>query len=195
MIRDFTGTNKKTGSLAGHLLVATPVIEDGCFARSVIYICTHNAEGAMGIIINQPIENVGMGEVFEQLNITSKPSSRELPIHFGGPVEAGRGFMVHSSDYKSPESLIEQDGMMVSASASVLYALAEGKGPEKGILTLGYSGWSPSQLESEIESGSWIVVPATTSLVFAADNETKWNLALAALGIDMGHFSTIVGHA
>ena len=166
MIRDLTDKSKKTGSLAGHLLVATPVIEEGCFSRSVIYMCTHNSEGAMGVIINQSIENVGMGEVFEQLNITPKANARELPIHFGGPVEAGRGFMIHSNDFHSAESLIEQDGMVVTASASVLYALAEGKGPQKGLLTLGYAGWSPGQLESEIESGSWIVVPASSSLVF-----------------------------
>ena len=186
---------KKTGSLAGHLLVATPVIEDGCFARSVIYICSHNSDGAMGLIINYPVENVGMSEVYEQLSIPTSARSRELPIHFGGPVEAGRGFMIHSNDYQSPESLIEQEGMSVSASAAVLYSLAEGKGPEKGILTLGYAGWAPGQLETEIEGGSWIVVPARASLVFAEENDMKWNLAIGDLGIDMGHFSTTVGHA
>jgi putative transcriptional regulator len=195
MIRDLTGKDKKTGSLAGHLLVATPSIESGCFARSVIYVCSHNSEGAMGVIVNYPVENVGMTEVFEQLSIPAQSTARELPIHFGGPVEAGRGFMIHTNDFKSPEALIEQDGIVVSANASVLYSLAEGKGPQKGLLTLGYAGWSPGQLESEIESGSWITVPADASLIFADDNETKWNMAIASLGIDMGHLSMTVGHA
>ena len=149
----------------------------------------------MGIIVNHPIDNVNMNEVFDQLSIPAKAGARHLPIHFGGPVEAGRGFMVHSDDFSSPEPLIEQSGMVVSANASVLHALADGKGPHKGLLTLGYAGWSPGQLESEIESGSWLTVPATSSLVFAEDNDTKWNLAVGSLGIDMGHFSTVVGHA
>lgn len=195
MTYQLTGTGKKTGSLAGLLLAATPAIESGCFARSVIYLCSHNSQGAMGIIVNYPIDNVDMTEVFDQLSIPAKAGARHLPIHFGGPVEAGRGFMVHSDDFSSPEPLIAQDGMVVSANASVLHALAEGKGPHKGLLTLGYSGWSPGQLESEIESGSWLTVPATSSLVFAEDNDTKWNLAVGSLGIDMGHFSTVVGHA
>src|ERR1700761_4077528 len=99
---------QNTGSLAGHLLIATPVVQESCFARSVIYMCAHNAEGAMGIIINYPVENIDIGDVFEQLSIDNKLHLRPLPIHFGGPVESSRGFVVHSNDYASEDSLIEK---------------------------------------------------------------------------------------
>jgi len=188
-------TGKKTGSLAGHLLIATPVVQESCFARSVIYMCAHNEAGAMGMIINYPVENVHIKEIFEQLEIVRQAQARELPVHFGGPVEANRGFIVHSAEYASDESLIRKDGIAVTASISVLKALAEGNGPAQGLLVLGYAGWSSGQLESEIEGGSWIVVPASTELVFDTNNAIKHSLALSTLGIDMGHYSTDVGHA
>src|SRR5262249_55936817 len=109
--------------------------------------------------------------------------------------ESSRGFVVHSNDYTCEGSLIEKNGITVTASITVLQALAQGRGPAQGMLVLGYAGWSPGQLESEIEAGSWIVVPASRKLVFDTDNDTKWNVALATLGIDMGHYSTVVGHA
>jgi putative transcriptional regulator len=185
----------KNGSLAGHLLIATAVVQDSCFARSVVYLCAHNEAGAMGIIINYPVENIGFKDILEQLEIDSQGAPRELPIHFGGPVEANRGFVVHDADYATEDTLIQKDGIAVTASLSILQALAQGKGPAQGMLVLGYAGWSPKQLESEIEGGSWIVVPASKHLVFDTNNETKWNVAVATLGIDMGHFSTVVGHA
>lgn len=184
-----------TGSLAGHLLIATPVVKDSCFARSVIYMCAHNEDGAMGIIVNYPVGNIHLKEIFEQLDIDAKSQARELPVHFGGPVESNRGFVVHSSDYKTEECLIQKDGIVVTASVSILQELAQGKGPQQGMLVLGYAGWSPGQLESEIETGSWMVVPASKELVFDTTNETKWNGAVATLGIDMGHYSNTVGHA
>jgi putative transcriptional regulator len=184
------------GSLEGHLLIATPVVQDTCFARSVIYMCAHNEAGAMGIIINYPVENLDIREIFEQLDINSVQKAHALPVHFGGPVEANRGFVVHSADdYASNESLIQRNGVAVTASINVLQELAKGQGPAQGMLVLGYAGWSPGQLEQEIEGGSWIVVPATKQLVFDTDNETKWNVAISTLGIDMGHYSTDVGHA
>lgn len=191
----FDSSKDKSGSLAGQLLIATPVVQDSCFARSVIFMCAHNEAGAMGIIINYPVENISIKEIFEQLDINSVSNARNLPIHFGGPVEANRGFVVHSSDYTTEESLFAKDGITVTASINVLQELAEGKGPTQGMLVLGYAGWSPGQLESEIEGGSWIVVPATPNLIFSKENETKWNVAVSTLGIDMGHYSTDVGHA
>lgn len=183
------------GTLAGHLLIATSVVQDSCFARSVIYMCAHNESGAMGIIVNYPVENIGIRDIFEQLDIDSQHATRDIPIHFGGPVEANRGFVVHSSDYGTQDSLISKDGIAVTASISILEQLAQGNGPTQGMLVLGYAGWSPGQLEAEIEGGSWIVVPASTALVFDSNNESKWNLAISSLGFDMGHFSTVVGHA
>ena len=149
----------------------------------------------MGIIINTPIDTVDIGEIFDQLNIASRDQSRSLPIHFGGPVEGHRGFILHTNDTETEGNLIVRDGIAVSASVGVLQQLAEGRGPRQGMLVLGYAGWAAGQLESEIESGSWISVPASAKLVFDTDNETKWMVALSSLGIDMGHFSTVVGHA
>jgi putative transcriptional regulator len=196
MISDIEWTeNKKEGSLAGRLLVATPVVKGSCFERSVIYLCAHNKEGAMGIIVNYPVETVQLREIFDQLGIGAAPGARGLPIHFGGPVEANRGFVVHGGGYKPQDSLVNGDGIYVTASVSILQDLAEGNGPEKGMLALGYAGWSPGQLESEIETGSWIVAPASAKLMFDVGNELKWNLAISSMGIDLGHFSTDVGHA
>lgn len=185
----------QTGSFAGHLLIATPAVQDSCFTRSVIYMCAHNDAGAMGIIINYPVRNLRMKEIFSHLDIPAKDNLHELPIHFGGPVEANRGFVLHSADYDTKESLVNQGGIVVTSSLSILEDLAEGKGPAQGMLVLGYAGWSPGQLESEIESGSWITIPASPQLVFDTHNDVKWNTAVSSLGIDIGHFSATVGHA
>ena len=195
MALNVTLSKDKDGSLAGHLLIATPVIEESCFTRSVIYLCAHNEAGAMGIIINYPVENIGLKDILDQLDIESKTKPRDFPIHFGGPVEANRGFVVHSVEYATEETLIQKNGVAVTASVSLLQDLAQGNGPAQGMLVLGYAGWSPGQLESEIETGSWIVVPASKQLVFDTNNETKWNVAISTLGIDMGHYSSVVGHA
>jgi len=191
---EFPG-NENNGFLAGRLLIATPVVQGSCFARSLIYLCAHNEAGAMGIIVNYPVENLQLKEIFGQLGITTKPMAREFPVHFGGPVEANRGFVVHTGDYKPKESLIHEGGISVTSSLSILQELAEGKGPEQGMLVLGYAGWAPGQLENEIETGSWIVAPASKQLMFDTGNELKWNLAISSMGIDLGHLSTDVGHA
>ncbi len=183
------------GSLAGHLLVAAPQVQESCFARSVIYMCAHNDTGAMGVIVNYTIDSIGIGDVFEQLDITSALQAEDFPVHFGGPVEANRGFVLHSTDYSSGESLIEGNGIAVTASIGILQEIGKGTGPQRGMLMLGYAGWSPGQLESEIESGSWMVVPASPKLVFDTDNDLKWHLAMGTLGIDIGHYSSDVGHA
>ena len=183
------------GSLAGNLLIATPVVQGSCFDRSVIYMCAHNHEGAMGIIVNYPVVTVQLKEVFDQLNIESAVPMPDVPIHFGGPVESYRGFIMHSAESAPHDAVFARSGTAVSASMNSLQKIAEGKGPNKGLLMLGYAGWAPGQLESEIEAGSWIVIPATRKLVFDTDNESKWNVAVATLGFDMGHFSSQVGHA
>lgn len=188
-------TQNKAGSLAGHLLIATPSIQGSCFARSVVYLCAHNEAGAMGVIVNYPVESIQLGDIFEQLDIHAKEQARELPVYFGGPVESNRGFVVHDADYPAGECLIAKDGIAVSANVSILQELAQGAGPQKGMLVLGYAGWSPGQLESEIETGSWIVVPATRQLMFDTASDLKWNVAIASMGIDLGHLSTDVGHA
>jgi putative transcriptional regulator len=184
-----------SGSLAGRLIVATPMIQESCFTRSVIYMCSHDAMGAMGVIVNYPIGNIRLKEVLEQLNISTEIELHDLPVHFGGPVESNRGFVVHTSDFEAEGCLINKNGIAVTASVSILHELAQGKGPSQGMLVLGYAGWAPGQLESELETGSWMVVNPSVELVFNAENDTKWGVAVSTLGIDVGHFSSTVGHA
>ncbi len=188
-------TQDKAGSLAGHLLISTPAIQGSFFTRSMVYLCAHNEEGAMGVIVNYPVENIRLTEIFDQLGIHAATKPRDLPVHFGGPVESNRGFIVHEAEYPAEGCLIAKDGIAVTASLSILQDLAEGKGPKNGMLVLGYAGWAAGQLESEIETGSWIIAPATRQLVFDTANDLKWNVAIASMGIDLGHLSTDVGHA
>lgn len=195
MLSNLPFSKDTPASLAGHLLIATAAVDDSCFERSVIYMCAHNAEGAMGIIVNAPVAEVDIEGIFDQLNIRHNEHASHLPIHFGGPVEAHRGFVVHSAEHPVPDSIVCRDGIAVTANISVLHELAQGRGPAQSMLVLGYAGWSPGQLESEIEQGSWLVVPANKKLIFDTDNETKHAVALSTLGIDMGHLSSTVGHA
>jgi putative transcriptional regulator len=188
------GRDRADTSLAGKLLVATPAIQGSCFDRAVVYMCAHDHEGAMGVIINYPVATVQLDEILKQLEIKTPEIIPELPIHFGGPVETYRGFVLHTGE-AAQDSIFAKDGIVVSASVNILQKIADGQGPKQGYLMLGYSGWAAGQLESEIEGGSWIVVPASKELVFATSNDTKWSTAIAALGFDMGHFSTQVGHA
>ncbi len=185
---------RRTGSLAGKLLVAAPSLQETCFTRAVIYMCSHSEAGAMGITVNYPVDNVGFDDIMEQLKIENA-GGRSLPIHFGGPVESNRGFIVHSDDFTAAGTIYKNDGLAVTSNAEVLQMIAKGQGPKQAMLTLGYAGWSAGQLEAEMESGSWIVVSANRQLVFETDNEMKWSLAIASLGFDVGNFSTAVGHA
>mgnify|MGYP002785016544 CR=1 FL=1 len=183
-----------TKSLEGHLLIAAPSLQDPFFQRAVIYMCSHDAQGAMGVIVNYPVQNVKLDDILDQLDIHAH-DNHALSIHFGGPVDANRGFVVHSSDFTAEGNIIEKNGISVSANITVLQALAEGRGPAKGMLVLGYAGWSAGQLEEEIEKGSWIIAAADPQLVFATGDDKKWSNAVASLGIDLGHYSADVGHA
>lgn len=183
------------GYLAGQLLVATPVIDTGCFQKSVIYVFAHSADGAMGIIINQPLELVNYTSLIEGLDIPMDAANKQLPVYFGGPVERARGFVIHSTDYTREFSLIRHGDLAVTASSTILQDMAAGKGPKNAALIVGYAGWTAGQLEAEIEQNSWITVPATADLVFNTENELKWATASKSLGVDMAFFSTTVGHA
>lgn len=183
------------GSLKGRLLVATPVIQESCFAKSVVYVCAHNEAGAMGVIINYPVENLAIADIFEQLEIEPTAHTRQLPVHFGGPVDSNRGFVLHSDDYKAEGSIVGENGIVLTSNMSILRDVAQGAGPQEGLLTLGYAGWGAGQLETEIEQGSWIAAPANRKLVFETDNDLKWHLSAASLGVDLTRLSSIVGHA
>ena len=184
-----------TGFLAGQLLVATPLIDSGCFQKSVIYVFTHNAEGAMGLIINQPLEMVNYASLIDGASLPAEGKTKEISTYFGGPVERARGFVIHSNDYQKDTALYRSADLSVTASSAILHDLVAGTGPQQAALVVGYAGWDAGQLESEIEQNSWISVPATADLVFGTENELKWATASKSLGIDMAFFSTAVGHA
>lgn len=185
----------RPGYLAGQLLVATPVITAGCFQKSVVYVFAHNDDGAMGLIINQPLELINYSALLEGMDLPKGTGDGELPVYFGGPIERARGFVIHSSDYKRDFTLARAGELAVTASSAILTDITNQKGPEKAVLCVGYAGWSAGQLEAEIESNSWINVPATNQLVFGTDDELKWATASKSLGVDMAFFSTTVGHA
>ena len=185
----------QSGYLAGQLLVATPVIDSGSFQKSVIYVFAHSADGAMGLIVNQPLEKVNYASLLEGMDLSAEAANHEIPVYFGGPVERARGFVIHSTDYHRDFTLARSAELAVTASSAILNDIVQGKGPKNAALIVGYAGWSAGQLEAEIEANSWINVPATEKLVFDTENELKWATASKSLGIDMAFFSTTVGHA
>lgn len=184
------------GYLSGQLLVATPLVNSPGFARSVIYLCNHDQHGAMGIIINHIIENISYKDLFEQLSISRDHTIGQLPVHYGGPVEINRGFVIyHYDDLPKPDSLFSLDHIAVSSSLTILREIAQGGGPKERLLALGYAGWAAGQLEMEMEANSWLSVPASRELIFSADNESKWQRAAQAQGIDIRKMTSDIGHA
>ena len=169
-------------------------MRDPRFTRSVIYMCSHTEEGAMGIGINRPAENINFSQLLEQLQIKATPV-KELPIFAGGPVETGRGFVLHSSEYSQESTMVISDTIALSATVDILTALAEGVGPKNHLLALGYAGWGEGQLESELAKNSWLSVDAEDEVVFKAPLDQKWHLAMAGLGVDVSKLSPDAGHA
>ena len=182
-------------SLTGQLLVAMPQMSDPRFARSVVYLCAHSADGAMGLVVNRLINSLTFRSLLEQLGLDSDPPAFDMPVHFGGPVESSRGFVLHSADYVQDSTLLINDDIALTATIDVLRAIAEGKGPARRVLALGYAGWAAGQLDAEIQANGWLLVPADPDLVFDPDNDTKWERALAKIGIDLTLLSSEAGHA
>lgn len=182
--------------LSGKLLVAMPGMGDPRFDRSVIFMCAHSEDGAMGLIVNKPATDIRFGDLLEQLSIEMSEEARSPAIHFGGPVEHGRGFVLHTGDYRSNSSTLhvgERFGM--TATLDVLEDIARGEGPQTCLLALGYAGWGPGQVESEIQQNGWLVTDATDEIVFAGDSGGKWAAALGLLGIDPLTLSAAAGRA
>lgn len=188
------GASARSASLVGKFLVAAPTLQESCFTRAVVYMCSYNEAGAMGVIVNYPIDNVRIDDIMEQLNIETT-YNHGTQVHFGGPVESNRGFIIHSDEFAANGAICKHDGITVTSNADVLQAIASGGGPKNSMLALGCAGWAAGQLEAEMEGGSWIVVSATKQLLFDTDNEAKWSLAISSLGFDVGNFSASVGHA
>jgi putative transcriptional regulator len=182
-------------SLTGQLLVAMPQMADPRFERTVIYLCAHSAEGAMGLVVNRLIESLTFPNLLEQLGVEAENGFADMPIHFGGPVESSRGFVLHSADYLQESTLVIDDEIALTATIDVLRAIASGRGPRRRVLALGYAGWAPGQLDAEIQANGWMLVPADSDLVFGIDNDGKWQRALAKIGIDLSLLSSEAGHA
>jgi putative transcriptional regulator len=183
--------------LDGQLLIAMPVMGDPRFERSVIYLCAHSAEGAMGIIVNRPAGSIDFPGLLVQLDIIKKAENAEtLKVLKGGPVETGRGFVLHSSDFFIQDATLRIDHeICLTATVDILKAIAKGAGPKHAILALGYAGWAAGQLESEIQDNGWLHCDADPDLIFGRDVEEKYNRALRKIGIDVGMLSNEAGHA
>lgn len=195
---------EKNSGLSGQLLVAMPGMSDPNFSRCVIYICAHSDEGAMGLIINRPAENIDFRDLIDKVftpsnsePISLTTSLEALPyIHIGGPMESGRGFVLHSSDYHADDHTFHvNDDISLTATLDILKAIANGTGPEQSLLALGYAGWAPGQLEDELSDNGWLHCPADHELVFNTIIEDKYNLAFKTLGIDPSFLVSETGHA
>jgi putative transcriptional regulator len=212
-----SATRKKQGSAAagakaapkqrlfldGQLLVAMPGMTDERFARSVIYLCAHSADGAMGIILNRPASVRNFPELLEQLRVIDSDERIKLPsaakdiqVLFGGPVQTDRGFVLHSADFHIRNSTLTIDeGVSLTATIDILRAIAMGEGPDRALLALGYAGWGAGQLENEIQLNGWLHCPADPAIVFDRDLDTKYSRALRSIGIDLASLSVTAGHA
>lgn len=189
--------------LDGQLLIAMPGMEDERFARSVIYLCAHSPDGAMGIVVNQPAANISFPDLLIQLDIIPEADNIRLPnnadqisVLKGGPVESGRGFVLHSADFFIENSTLPIDETIsLTATLDILKAIAAGAGPQSAVLALGYAGWAPGQLETEIQANGWLSCPADASIIFDGSVETKYDRALRKLGVDPAMLSHEAGHA
>ncbi|MQP67108.1 YqgE/AlgH family protein [Niveispirillum sp. SYP-B3756] len=187
--------NPPGDKLTGQFLVAMPQMPDERFARTVIYICAHSGEGAMGLVVNRLFQGVAFPDLLAQLHVEVEKPRGSLRVHYGGPVETGRGFVLHSADYLREGSMAVTQEVVLTATVDILRAVAEGAGPQKGFLALGYAGWGPGQLDQEMQANGWLNVPADAALLFDPDLDHKWERSLARLGIDLSMLSADIGHA
>jgi putative transcriptional regulator len=191
-----------SGFLDGQILVAMPGMEDSRFARSVIYLCAHSEEGAMGIIVNRPARKLSFSDLLVQLDVIGPDEAIRLPekagaiqVLKGGPVETGRGFVLHSNDFFIDNSTLPIDGgVSLTATVDILRAIARGAGPMQAILALGYAGWSAGQLETEMQQNGWLNCPADPALIFDQGSGSKYDRALRKLGVDISRLSSDAGH-
>ena len=181
--------------LSGQLLIAMPGMPDARFSRSVIYLCSHNEHGAMGFIVNQIMETVNFPDVLAAMSIDSNHVEGGRRVHFGGPVEAERGFVLHSTDYVSDETMQIKGSVSLTATVDILRLVASGAGPKNSLFALGYAGWGPGQLDAEIQGNGWIFGTAETDILFGDNNSDKWMLAASRAGIDFTLLSSEGGNA
>jgi putative transcriptional regulator len=198
-----SGKNRRRGYLDGQMLIAMPAMMDERFARSLIYICAHSSEGAMGIVVNHPAPNIDFSDLLVKLDVIPAKDVIRLPpqadvvkVLRGGPVETERGFVLHSADYFVEDSTLPiDDDICLTATVDILKAIARGSGPASAILALGYAGWAPGQLETEIQGNGWLHCAADSELIFGPDIRGKYERALRKIGIDLAMLSSEAGHA
>jgi putative transcriptional regulator len=196
-------SDRPGGYLDGQMLIAMPSMRDERFERSVIYMCAHSAEGAMGIVVNQLAPDIQFSDLLVQLEIVPKAELIQLPktvgairVLRGGPVETGRGFVLHSADFFIENSTLPiDDGICLTATLDILKAIAHGEGPNNAVLALGYAGWAPGQLESEIQANGWLHCAADADLIFGSETEAKYQQALRKIGVGIGNLASEAGHA
>ncbi|TVR98945.1 MAG: YqgE/AlgH family protein [Rhodospirillales bacterium] len=188
--------NAAEGSLAGQLLIAMPGMPDPRFEKTVVYMCAHSNDGAMGLVINRALEAITFPALLEQLGIEpATPEVERIRVLSGGPVETGRGFVLHSRDYRRESTVMVGRGVALTATIDILRSIADGSGPRRHVMALGYAGWGPGQLDSEIRANGWLNVEADDDLVFDADIASKWDRAMAKIGIDPRMLSDTAGNA
>ena len=183
------------GFMTGELLVAMPQMRDARFTRSVIYICAHTTDGAMGLVVNRLVGSLTFPDLLQQLNIDSQGKGEHIRIRSGGPVETGRGFVLHSTDYVDDATLKVGDTVGLTATIDILKDIASGSGPRRSLLALGYAGWGPGQLDQELQSNAWLTVPADEELIFDDALNDKWERSLHKIGVDFTFLTADAGHA
>ena len=182
--------------LEGKLLIALPGMSDPRFEKSVIFMCAHSTDGAMGIIINRPVEGLRFRELMEKLELEFSAKETDMAVLFGGPVETGRGFVLHTGDYESSDATLQvTEDISLTATIDILRAMGQGNGPRHAIFALGYAGWGPGQIEDEIRANGWIHCDTDTALLFDSELDSKWTRALRKLGIDALGLTAQVGQA
>ncbi|KGF67746.1 hypothetical protein LL06_20605 [Hoeflea sp. BAL378] len=201
-------SRRDRGCLDGHFLVAMPGMTDERFERTVIFVCAHSQNGAMGFILNRP-QPLSFEDLVQNLDLDGRVQprgrparkigmsecARDFPIQLGGPLDSGRGFVLHSDDYISQSTMPVNDDLCLTATVDILRAIKDGCGPRRGIMLLGYAGWAPGQLENEIFANAWLSCPASDDIVFDPDHTTKYDRVLASMGISAAMLSTEAGHA
>jgi putative transcriptional regulator len=182
-------------NLTHHFLIAMPAMQEGIFAGTLTYVCEHNENGALGIVVNRPI-SLTLGEMFDQINIPlHQPQLEKMPVHFGGPVQTERGFVLHDTPGNWQSTLRINDKLALTTSKDILEAMGEGTGPHNMIVTLGYAGWDQGQLEHEITENTWLTVPASEHILFDLAPEDRLPAAMALLGVDYASLVEDAGHA
>jgi len=185
-----------SADLCGKLLIAMPGMGDPRFEYSVIFLCAHSGDGAMGLIVNKPAPGIRFKDLLDQLKISRGEGLGDVPVYFGGPVEHGRGFVLHTADYLSDGSTMQVDKRFgMTATLDILEDISRGEGPDRRIMALGYAGWGPGQLEAEINRNGWLTCEALPEIVFAEDDDSKWTAALKSLGVDPLLLSAAAGRA